>query len=126
MPKILIADDDDILLDLVRVRLESAGHTVVVAKDGQAALDMLDETSPDAVILDAMMPVLGGQEVLQKIRSNPELTSLPIMMLTARKGEDDVVAFLKSGANEYLPKPFMPQELLLRLDMMLRNASRGI
>lgn len=124
MSTILVADDDEILVDLVRARLEGVGHRVIVANNGEQAVAMVAEARPDAVILDAMMPVLGGQEVLQTLRADPALKSLPIMMLTARKGEEDIVAYLQAGANEYLAKPFMPQELLLRLEMMLRNANR--
>ncbi|HEV7288850.1 response regulator [Sphingomonas sp.] len=124
MATILVADDDKILVGLVRARLSGAGHEVLVAHDGESALEIANTALPAAVILDAMMPIVGGAEVLRRLREEPRFARLPIMMLTARTSEEDVVAFLKAGATEYLAKPFMPQELLLRLEMMLRNARR--
>ena len=124
MRSVLIADDDEILVELVRLQLEAAGYEVEVARDGERALEAVRDVRPDAVILDAMMPVMNGQEVLRALRADPAFAELPVMMLTARKGQEDIVTFLSSGANEYLTKPFIPQELLLRLEMMLRNALR--
>lgn len=124
MRRVLIADDDEILVELVRLQLEAAGYDVAVARDGERALEAVRDVRPDAVILDAMMPVMNGQEVLRALRADPAFAELPVMMLTARKGQEDIVTFLSSGANEYLTKPFIPQELLLRLEMMLRNALR--
>lgn len=124
MAKILIADDDDLLIDLLAMHLGSAGHSVMVASDGRIALEKVDLDRPDAAILDAMMPVLGGLDVLRRLRSRPDTTTLPVMMLTARKSEGDIAAFLEAGANEYLAKPFSSQELIMRLEMMLRKAAR--
>jgi len=122
MSKILVADDDDILLDLVSFRLEAEGHEIISARDGVEALNMVREHSPDLVILDAMMPVINGAEVLREIREDAELADLPVMMLTARKGDDDVVASLRAGASDYMTKPFMPQELAVRVEMLLRRS----
>ena len=125
MAVILIADDDDILVDLVRFRLEAEGHDILVAEDGVAALDLAHANKPDLIILDAMMPMLTGAEVLRALRADPATADIPVMMLSARKGEDDIVASLKAGANDYMTKPFIPQELAVRADMLLKKAAAG-
>ncbi len=121
MAEILIADDDEIIIDLIRFRLESEGHDVVTATDGEALLTLLVQRVPDLILLDSMMPIVSGMEVLKIIRQTPETRNIPVIMLTARKGEADVVAALEAGANDYLTKPFMPQELMTRVSMQLRQ-----
>lgn len=122
MAVILIADDDDILVELARFRLENDGHVVMTASDGQAALTMIRKYLPDLVILDSMMPVLDGLEVLHEIRNEPETANIPVLMLTARKGEADVVSALRSGASDYMTKPFVPQEMAARIDILLARS----
>lgn len=119
MAKILIADDDPILVEILKFRLEGAGHTVDVARDGEEALEAIRDVRPDLVVLDSMMPVVTGPEVLAKLKSDPDLNFIPVVMLTARDGEADIVAGLKGGAAEYLTKPFIPQELLVRISGLL-------
>lgn len=119
MANILIADDDPILVEILQFRLEGAGHNVRVAGDGQEALNMIKARAPDLVVLDSMMPILSGPEVLTALKDDPKTSRIPVVMLSARKGEDDVVAAIKSGASEYLTKPFIPQELLVRIEMLL-------
>ena len=116
MAHILIADDDDILAELVKHRLQSSGHTVEIATDGAAALDQSRSRRPDLIVLDSMMPVLSGPEVLRILREDAELASVPVLMLTARKGQEDVVSALRGGANEYVTKPFIPEELIVRVE----------
>ncbi len=123
MAKILIADDDDILVDLVQFRLESDGHDVVAAQDGLEAIALIDAELPDLVILDAMMPMKTGAEVLTEMRARDVSRSIPVIMLTARKGQDDIVTALQSGADDYLTKPFIPQELSARITLLLAKAS---
>jgi DNA-binding response OmpR family regulator len=94
----------------------------MTARDGQAALTMARKYLPDLVILDSMMPVLDGLEVLHKIRSDPETAKIPVLMLTARKGETDVVSALRSGASDYMTKPFVPQEMAARIDILLARS----
>ncbi|OCC23349.1 histidine kinase [Croceicoccus estronivorus] len=127
MALILLADDDDILVDLVRHRLESDGHSFLVANDGETAVRLAQSEKPDLIILDAMMPILSGVEALRLLRENGATQDLPIMMLTSRKGESDVVNALNLGANEYITKPFRPQELAARVEALLRQyrASRA-
>ena len=119
MAKILIADDDPILVEILRFRLQGAGYNIEVARDGEEALEAIRALRPDLVVLDSMMPVVTGPEVLAKLKSDPELSSIPVVMLTARDGEADIVAGLKAGAAEYLTKPFIPRELLVRISGLL-------
>jgi DNA-binding response OmpR family regulator len=121
---ILICDDDPLLVDLLEYRLASRGYAVAVAEDGGKALRRLQEMKPDAILLDAMMPVIDGYEVLRKIRENPETAQIPVIMLTARKQEQDIVMALELGANDYLVKPFIPEELVARLSRLLEASAR--
>ena len=123
MAKILIADDDDILVEMLRFRLEAAGHKVVSAPDGLAALEIAAAQRPDLVVLDSMMPVISGLEVLARLKADDALKHIPIVMLTARKSESDIVSALKSGVDEYLTKPFIPQELMVRIDKLLARSA---
>lgn len=113
--KILICDDDPLLLELMEFRLQAKGYEVVKAVDGAQALSLVGAEQPDIVVLDAMMPKSDGFEVLARIKNDPELSAIPVVMLTARKGEKDIVSALEKGADDYLVKPFIPEELLARL-----------
>lgn len=113
--KILICDDDPLLLELMEFRLQAKGYEVVKAVDGAQALSLVGVEQPDIVVLDAMMPKSDGFEVLARIKNDPELSAIPVVMLTARKGEKDIVSALEKGADDYLVKPFIPEELLARL-----------
>ena len=119
MAHILIADDDPILVELVKFRLEGAGHETSVANDGEEAIDRIKSDRPDLVVLDSMMPILSGPEVLAQLKSDEAVRDIPVVMLTARDSEADIVAGLKGGAAEYLTKPFIPQELLVRIEGLL-------
>lgn len=121
MAKILIADDDPILIEILKFRLEGAGYTVEVARDGEQALEAARTVRPDLIVLDSMMPVVSGPEVLTELKDDPELDRVPVVMLTARDGDADIVSSLKAGAAEYLTKPFIPQELLVRISGLLGN-----
>jgi DNA-binding response OmpR family regulator len=92
---------------------------VTAARDGGEALQRLAENRPDAVILDAMMPVVDGFEVLRRIREDQATTDLPVVMLSARKQERDIVGALQLGANDFVVKPFIPEELVARLARLL-------
>ncbi len=119
MAYILIADDDDILVDMIRLRLDGRGHHVEVAADGEAALDAVLRKRPDIIILDMMMPIISGSEVLSELKAKPETRDIPVIMLTSRNGEADIVQALKAGVDDYLTKPFIPQELIARIDKLL-------
>lgn len=117
--RILVVDDEPRMIRFIRMNLELEGWEVVEAADGQAALDKLRDTLPDLVILDVMMPELDGFETLRLLR---EISSIPVIMLTARGEEDDRVRGLELGADDYVPKPFSPRELVSRAKAVLRRA----
>ena len=116
---ILVCDDDELLVDLLTYRLEAKGYEVSAARDGGEALERLGTDKPDAVVLDAMMPVIDGFEVLRRIREQAATADLPVVMLSARKQERDIVGALELGANDFVVKPFIPEELLARLARLL-------
>jgi CheY-like chemotaxis protein len=122
LARILIADDDVILTEMLRFRLEGARHEVITAADGLEAMTKAKAERPDLIILDSMMPVIAGPEALARLRADPQTASTPIVMLTARNGESDVVAALRGGANEYMTKPFIPQELMVRIEKLLLSS----
>lgn len=123
MAKILIADDDEIFIEIARYHLEADGHNVVNASDGEQALVSVSADRPDLIILDSMMPVLSGPEVLNVLQADPVTASIPVVMLTARKSDSDVVSAIRSGAAEYMTKPFIPSELIVRVEMLLKRAA---
>jgi DNA-binding response OmpR family regulator len=118
---ILVADDDDLLGELLRFKLEGAGHRVTTIGDGRSALEAALSGGYDLMVLDTMMPVLSGPEVLRALVQQE--SSLPVVMLTARKGQDDVLDALSSGARDYLTKPFIPDELVARINAILKTES---
>jgi two-component system alkaline phosphatase synthesis response regulator PhoP len=121
--KILIADDSTTVRRLVSARLVADGHTVLEAEDGEEAVALASQEQPDLVVLDKMMPKLDGFEVLRRLRENPATRDLPVIMLTDRAGEDDVLAGLGLGVEDYMPKPFSPLELSARVKRALERSS---
>ncbi len=117
--KILVADDDPLLRALIEHKLAASGHEVLIAGDGAEALDVAARERPDIIVLDAMMPVRDGFDVLRSLKADPALKATPVVMLTARRREDDVVGALRLGAADYMTKPFMPEELVARIDRLL-------
>ncbi|MCX6032690.1 MAG: response regulator transcription factor [Chloroflexi bacterium] len=117
--KILLVDDDPILLDTLAFNLRHAGYRVVTALDGAAALEQAAAEKPDLVILDLMLPELDGLTVCRSLRQTSEV---PILILTARTGELDKIVGLESGADDYLTKPFSLGELQARIRALLRRA----
>ena len=117
--KILVCDDDELLTELLQFRLEAKGFDVTIAGDGREALDSIRLAQPDAVVLDAMMPGIDGFEVLRRPREDSGTRDMPVIMLTARRGERDIVDALRLGASDYLSKPFIPDELSARLVRLL-------
>jgi two-component system, OmpR family, response regulator RegX3 len=116
---VLVVDDERKIRDLVRPYLERAGFGVLLAPDGQAALETAARANPDLVVLDLMLPDLPGEEVARSLR---ELSDVPIIMLTAKASEEDRIAGLSLGADDYLVKPFSPRELAARVEAVLRRA----
>jgi DNA-binding response OmpR family regulator len=119
MPHILLVDDDPALLRLTTVFLNQAGYEVSSAVDGIKAISMVKQNTPDLILLDVMMPNIDGFEICQRIR---EITDVPIMFLSARSQVNDKVTGLKIGADDYLSKPYELQELLARIEALLRRS----
>ncbi len=120
--KILVVDDEPHLVKLVRSNLEAQHFKVASAMDGVSGLAMVEKEGPDLVILDIMLPGMDGFDVLQKIR---EFSSVPVIMLTAKDQDVDVVKGLQLGADDYVKKPFSVHELLARVEAVLRRAAPG-
>ena len=121
--KILIIEDEINIAQVLRLYLEQAGYSVLTAGDGVAGLELHAREHPDLIILDLMLPALDGMEVCRRIRT---WANTPILMLTARQGEDDRIAGLDLGADDYLVKPFSPREVVSRVKAILRRAAPAI
>ncbi|GAA0568430.1 phosphate regulon transcriptional regulator PhoB [Rhizomicrobium electricum] len=120
-PSVLVAEDENALVTLLRYNLEREGYRVLVAMDGEEALLVAAEEQPDLVLLDWMLPQLSGIEVCRRLRSRQETRNVPIIMLTARGEESDRIRGLDTGADDYLTKPFSMMELLARLRAVMRR-----
>jgi len=118
--KILVIEDEANIIQVMRLYLEQAGYTVLSASDGVAGLELHAREHPDLVILDLMLPALDGMEVCRRIRA---WANTPILMVTARQGEEDRVSGLELGADDYLVKPFSPRELVSRVRAILRRTT---
>ena len=118
--KALIVDDDLALADVVSFTLRRAGFEVITAHDGQAALERWQTESPDIIILDLNLPKLDGLQICQRVRATSET---PIIILSVRGDEDDIVRGLQIGADDYIVKPFSPRQLVARVEAVLRRAS---
>jgi DNA-binding response OmpR family regulator len=118
-PLVLVADDDDDILALVSYRMEKAGYEVVRARDGEEALQLASELLPALAILDVMMPKADGYEVTRRLREQETTSRMPIILLTARSQEADVQRGFEAGADDYIRKPFSPQELRARVQAIL-------
>jgi len=119
---VLVAEDDGRQAEVVRRYLENEGHTAFVVHDGRAAIDEVRRCRPDLLILDVMMPKVDGLDVCRILRRE---TDLPVLMLTARSSEDDLLLGLDLGADDYLTKPYSPRELMARTRTLLRRTQRG-
>ena len=120
-PKILLVEDDESLVELIRYNLGVEGFEVVSTPDGEEALMLADEERPDVVILDWMVESVSGIEVCRRLRRAPATANVPILMLTARAEEADRIRGLETGADDYLTKPFSPRELIARIRAVLRR-----
>ncbi|MXO64637.1 phosphate regulon transcriptional regulator PhoB [Altericroceibacterium endophyticum] len=120
-PKLLLVEDDQALAELLEYRFESEGYNVRTTSDGDEALVLASEDTPDLVILDWMIEGTSGLEVCRRLRRDKATAAVPIIMLTAREAEDDRVRGLDTGADDYITKPFSPRELLARVSAVLRR-----
>ncbi len=121
--KILVVDDDIDTLRLVGLMLQRQGYQIAAANSGQQALAMAESEKPDLILLDVMMPDMDGYEVTRRLRANPAISTIPIIMFTAKSQVDDKVSGFESGADDYLTKPTQPRELFAHIKAVL---SRGI
>jgi two-component system phosphate regulon response regulator PhoB len=119
--RILVVDDEPDITGLVAYHLAKAGYRVTTAQNGSEALSTARQEHPDLVVLDLMLPGLSGYEVLQELRRRPETSAVGVILLTARKDEPDRIKGLALGADDYVAKPFSPQELVLRVAAVLRR-----
>jgi adenylate cyclase len=119
-PLILIVEDNPESLDILRARLTAHNYEVITAPDGEAGLTMAREKQPDLILLDIMMPKMDGIEVCRRIKGDPSLPFMPIIMVTAKADSEDVVAGLEAGGDEYLTKPVDHAALVARVKSMLR------
>jgi DNA-binding response OmpR family regulator len=117
--RILIVEDEANIVSLISIRLERLGHSISSADNGVAALDQAREIRPDLILLDVMLPMLNGFQVLQRLKADPATAAIPVLMLTARGHERDIVAGLEGGADDYLIKPFSFPELIARVSTAL-------
>ena len=116
--RVLVAEDDTKQAEVIRRYLESEGHTALLVHDGRAALDEVRRHRPDLLVLDVMMPVVDGLDVCRVLRRESDL---PVLMLTARSTEEDLLLGLDLGADDYLTKPYSPRELMARVRTLLRR-----
>lgn len=121
-PLLLIVEDEETLVTLLRYNLEKEGYRVAVAKNGEDALMLAREETPDLVLLDWMLPLLSGIEVCRQLRRGRETRNVPILMLTAKGEEENKVRGLDTGADDYMTKPFSPSELVARIRALLRRS----
>ncbi|NND73990.1 MAG: response regulator transcription factor [Ilumatobacter sp.] len=120
MTKVLVVDDEPTVREVVAGYLRRDGHDVAEAADGHRALELLDEDPPDLVVLDMMLPGVNGLDILRRVRA---VSSIPVIMLTARAEESDRVSGLELGADDYVVKPFSPRELAARVNGVLRRTA---
>lgn len=118
-PLVLVADDDEDILTLVVLRLERAGYEVLAAIDGEEALQLALERRPDLAVLDVTMPKLDGYAVTRRLRASEATRRMPVIILTARAQEGDVIRGVECGADDYVKKPFSPQDLTARVQALL-------
>ena len=122
--RVLVVEDDPDIAELVARYLEKAGYTTARVSSGRDALDAVRAKAPDLIVLDVMLPHLDGLEVCRLLRANDHTASIPIIMLTARADESERIVGLEIGADDYLAKPFSPNELVARVRALLRRAQR--
>ena len=119
-PRLLVADDNPLNVDILRTRLAAHGYEILTAGDGETALSLAREQQPDLLLLDVMMPGLDGLEVCRRLKSDPTLPFMPVILVTAKADSRDIVAGLDAGADEYLTKPVDQAALVARVKSMLR------
>ncbi len=118
---VLVAEDEPHIMTLVKFKLRDAGFTVLPAEDGKKTLEIAQTQKPDLILLDVMMPLLNGYEVLEALKKDDNLKNIPVIMLTAKSFQHEVDEAIKKGADDYIIKPFSPAELVERVKKILDN-----
>jgi DNA-binding response OmpR family regulator len=118
-PRVLVVDDDDTARRFLIRAIGRGGLDVTEASSGRDALEQIEARCPDLVLLDSQMPEMSGEEVLRSLRNDPRTATLPVIVVTGRGGEHDRVAGLEAGADDFVPKPVHPDELLARVRQQL-------
>jgi two-component system alkaline phosphatase synthesis response regulator PhoP len=119
--KILVIEDESDILEVMQHNLEREGHKVITCRNGELGLSRIRTDNPDLVVLDLMLPGMDGLEVCRQVKSDPVTCPIPIIMVTAKGEESDVVLGLGIGADDYITKPFSPRELIARVKVVLRR-----
>lgn len=119
--KILVIDDEEHILELLKFNLELSGFDVSVSPEANQAIELIDKEKPDLLLLDWMLPKISGIDILRKIRQDENIYDLPVIMLTAKNMEDDKIQGLNIGADDYITKPFSIKELMARINTILRR-----
>ena len=125
MARILLADDEPHIIRMVEFKLRNLGHEIITASDGGEALEKAITAKPDLVLLDVMMPIFDGFQVLQQLKSQESTKSIPVIMLTARGQERDVTTGFEAGVDDYVVKPFSFPELIARINRVLGKKIGG-
>lgn len=123
--KILVVDDERDLVELIGLNLQRNGYEVLTAHDGNTALEIARKQKPDLIVLDVMMPGLSGREVTMQLKTDSDTAGIPIMMLTAKTDETDVIVGLSMGADDYVTKPFSMKVVVARVAALLRRKGSG-
>ena len=123
--KILVAEDQQHIRSLIEYKLTNSGYTVVCAEDGKSALEKAGQIIPDLILLDVMMPLMTGFEVLAALKTDEKTRNITILMVTAQSKENEVLKGLELGADDYITKPFSPNELAARVKNILMRRKRG-
>ncbi len=119
MARILVAEDEPQTAQLIEFKLKQQKFDVTVVGDGEQAIKMIGISKPDLVLLDGMMPIMGGFDVLRRMKADKAMARIPVIMLTAKSREKDIVTGLEMGASDYIVKPFSPGELVARIKKVL-------
>jgi two-component system, OmpR family, alkaline phosphatase synthesis response regulator PhoP len=122
MARILVAEDEQHIAEMITFKLTNGGHQVIRARDGEEAIRLAEQETPDLILLDVMMPVLSGFEVLRQLKSDQACRSVPVIMVTAKGQEREVVSGLRDGATDYIVKPFSLKELVARIELVLSRS----
>jgi DNA-binding response OmpR family regulator len=125
MTKILIAEDDPDIRELIAISLKYAGYEVVPAADGQQAVDLTVQENPDLIMLDVRMPLLSGFEALEQIKERPQFKDTPVVILSAKGQEAEIKSGLDLGACQYILKPFAPDELIGKIQEIVAGAQEA-